>query len=41
MRVAKLVVGPESGLRDCCSRIKRYIPGKFVLQTRRWQDGIK
>src|SRR5882724_9308249 len=41
MRVAKGVVGPESRLRDGSSRIKRYIAGKFVLQTRRWQDGIQ
>ena len=28
MRVAKLVVGPESRLRDGCSRIERYIAGQ-------------
>ena len=31
VRVAKLIIGPESGLCERGSRIQRYIPAEFVL----------
>ncbi|PYI70097.1 MAG: hypothetical protein DMF08_12360 [Verrucomicrobia bacterium] len=41
VRISKLIVHPEGCVPHSCSCIKRYITGHLVLQTRRWQDGIK
>src|SRR5204862_4321185 len=39
--ISKLIVHTESRVPDGCPCIKRYIPGEFVLQARRWQDSIQ
>src|SRR5438093_10808704 len=41
MRNSKLIVHTESGIPDGCSCIQRHIASQFVLQARRWQNGVK
>src|SRR5215469_5226046 len=39
--ISKLIVYTEGRVPHGCPYINRYISGEFVLQTRRWQDGIE
>ena len=41
VRISKVIVHTEGCLPHGCPCIKRYIPGEFVLQTRRWEDSIQ